>query len=778
MHEAQIQSRLVHPNICRIYDVDNSGGVPKIAMQLVRGPTLSQVAAELSIRDLAVILAQVAEAIHAAHRLNLIHRDLKPSNILLERSPEGRWAPFVCDFGLAVALDEPSLTLGPGLLGTPAFMAPEQRRGERQLVGPATDIYALGATLHFALYGEPPLQDPDSLPAAGRAALPPGRHGGGELPRDLDTILGKCLEPDPGLRYPTALALAEDLWLFADGAPIHARPVGVLEHRWRQLRQYRMVVLAALLAAGVVLTGRLVEKGLLTQRQRARAQAEQSFALEAADLEKEIRLEKMLPVHDLRPVYARVRRRMGDIRARMDNLGAEAQAPGHYALGVARCLLGDYAGAKAELQQAWAGGFQRPEVAWCLALCLVGASRPATSEAVYATGLPPPGLERLADQVQAFALQGSGAEGSSPDIAEALVAYARGDYRRAAQGARAAFVARPWQFEAALLESLAHSSLGWRLFEAGDLGGAEAAYRDAMEASRRFLAVGHSDAASYHAYLLAGRRLAFLQARQGRLAQPFLDGLLEAGGQALELDPTDPEIQDDWLMLRLLEAYHLQDGGRDPGPVLDAALAFMNTWVRPPLTAELRADRMLLHWRRAERIFRQGGNPDAELAEALADPGHTGIFRQRDMLGDVLNFKARVERSRDRDPRPTVAAALAGIQPALERHASWTLCETAAEAWLIQAEWEDSRGLDARSSLQRGRALVDMAREINGRSRHGRALQEQFQVLAERLDPDARRPGPRPQPARPRQGSGDRAPGIRPATTQARAGVAARPLPN
>ncbi len=94
MHEAQIQSRIVHPNICRIYDVDNSGGVPKIAMQLVRGPTLSQVAHELTVKEIVIILAQVAEAIHAAHRLKLVHRDLKPSNILLERGPDGQLGPL------------------------------------------------------------------------------------------------------------------------------------------------------------------------------------------------------------------------------------------------------------------------------------------------------------------------------------------------------------------------------------------------------------------------------------------------------------------------------------------------------------------------------------------------------------------------------------------------------------------------------------------------------------------------------------------------------------
>jgi serine/threonine-protein kinase len=110
MHEAQIQARIVHPNICRIYDVDASEGNVKIAMQLVRGPNLEQAARDLSITEVVSLMAQVAEAIHAAHRLKLIHRDLKPSNILLERGEDGRWFPYICDFGLAMAMDEPSLT--------------------------------------------------------------------------------------------------------------------------------------------------------------------------------------------------------------------------------------------------------------------------------------------------------------------------------------------------------------------------------------------------------------------------------------------------------------------------------------------------------------------------------------------------------------------------------------------------------------------------------------------------------------------------------------------
>jgi serine/threonine-protein kinase len=735
MHEAQIQSRIAHPNICRIYDVDNSGGIPKIAMQLVRGPTLSQVAHELTVKEVVVILAQVAEAIHAAHRLNLIHRDLKPSNILLERSPEGRWTPVVCDFGLAMALDEPSLTLGPGLLGTPAFMAPEQSRGERRLVGPATDVYALGATLHFALFGDPPALDPEGSALPRRGGLSASRSPSPDLPRDLETILCKCLERDPGLRYPTAMALAEDLWLFADGAPIRARPVSALEHRWRQLRQYRMVVLAVLLAAAAVLTGRLVEKGRLTRRQRQRAQAEQYFALEAADMEKELRLEKMMPLHDMRPAYAQLRARMAAIRARMAAQGPAAQAPGHYALGCAQLLLRDYAGARHDLDQAWSLGAREPDVAWYLARSLTGAAFMATNPAIYSTGFPPPGREQLAEQVQALLAQARGAKNSSSEYADALLAFVRQDYRRCAASAHACFLAHPWQFEAATLESLALSSQGRAQFDRGDLQGAEASYREAMAAAEHFLVFGHSDEFTYHAYFIAAQRLAFLLASRGRLTLSCLDDLRTTADWVMILDPSEPELQDDWLQFGLIKAYRLRDLGRDPGPELAAVRMFLDTRAQEPLTVELRADRMLVHWRLAELACRRGRDPVPELALALKDPGHTRGFRHRDFLGEILNFKARLEMRQGLDPRPTVAEALDRQAPQPEHAVSWTLCETAAESWLIQARWEAGHGLDARASLRSSRTLVDQALKINPGSGSGHALKGLTLALEARLQP-------------------------------------------
>ena len=737
MHEAQIQSRIVHPNICRIYDVDNSGGVPKIAMQLVRGPTLAQVAHELTVMEVVTLLAQVAEAIHAAHRLQLIHRDLKPSNILLERSQDERWVPLVCDFGLAMALNEPSLTLGEGLIGTPAFMAPEQILGDRRRVGPATDIYALGGTLHYALYGDPPPGGTGPLALRRQGVFSPMRNPTPDLPRDLETILRKCLEPAPEHRYGSALALAEDLWLFRDGAPINARPLGPLELRWRQARKYRTAALAVFLACGAVLAGRLVEKGQLTRREAAQAEVSRSFVLEAADLEKGLRLEKMLPVHDLRPAYANVRHRMEDIRARMRTLGPEAQGPGHYALGRAYSVQRDYSRARQELEQAWDLGFQGPEVAWLLAQSLALEALASDGSGYFATGLPAPDPAEVAQRVQDLFARGQTNDPEMAQYAQALIAYTHEDYSGSATSAHACFVAHPWHYESATLEAADRIALGRQAYAAGDLRGAQRFDRAAMAAANAFLDLGQSDEYIYYLYVHAAGRLACIQASQGRLSMAFVHSILARCAQAQRLDPQEPLILGSTLEFLLLKAWLIRDRGGDPGPDLDSALTLLSRAAKAPLPPELQAERMLLYWTRAEQLFDQGGDPGPDLAQALADLSHTGFFKPRDFYGDVLNFKARVEASRGLDPRPTVAATLARLEPQGALH-PWPVCETEAEAWLIRATWETAHGLDARTSLQHCRNLAELALTIGSTSASAHALRGLADLAESKANPAER----------------------------------------
>jgi serine/threonine-protein kinase len=733
MHEAQVQSRIVHPHICHVYDVDTSGGVPKIAMQLVRGPTLAQAAEQLTIAEVVTLMAQVAEAVHAAHRLHLIHRDLKPSNILLERGPEQRWVPFVCDFGLAMALDEPSLTLGPGILGTPAFMAPEQLLGDRRRVGPATDVYSLGVTLHFALFGAIPSPDPERKgppPLPRQGVFPPWRSKNPDLPADLATILAKCLEPAPEHRYPSALALAEDLWRFAQGAPIHAHPVGRAEMAWRRFRPYRLPAVAALLLISALFAGRMAELERIGRENRLQVESALLFELESADLEKELRLEKMLPTHDMRPAYARVHQRLATIRTQMAALEHGDQAPAHFALGRGYLLLRDFPSALTELQTAWQKGFRTADSAWMLARALVGCQDPADRAAIFATGERAPGSAALVGKVESLLRIGESAQSDMDGYARCLLSYVKADYLQAARDARASFLAHPWRYEAAAVEAFSLSALGQARYDAGDLEAAARHWQAAMDAAQRFRVLGQSDDFTQHAYFSAAIRLSGLRMRQGRMSMAAAERLQSQCANVLVLDPGRRPLLGDWLQFSILRARLQLERGRDARPILREALGFMASQVAEPLPVDLRADRMQLHWLMAQADLAAGHDPAQELDRALADLGHTRVLAIRDYYGDVLNFKARLEAARGQDPRPTLAAVL--TLPA-GPGAPWTQNLTVAEGWLLQAQWEAEHRLEARASLGRSRILVEQALAGNKLSSAAHTLKGLGEMLEWRL---------------------------------------------
>jgi serine/threonine protein kinase len=247
--EAQAAARMRHPNIVQIYDVGDHAGRPYFAMELVEGGRLDRyLGGGAQPPSLAAELVRtLAQAVQHAHEQKVVHRDLKPANILLavessslapRPSSLTPLFPKISDFGLAKRLDTDSTawTQDGAVLGTASYMAPEQAAGRVQAVGPAVDIYGLGAILYELLVGRPPFQG-DSWQHTVRQVLydepvPPARVLG-EVPRDLDTICLKCLEKEPQRRYQTAQELAEDLARFLEGKPVAAVRLGSLERLQR-----------------------------------------------------------------------------------------------------------------------------------------------------------------------------------------------------------------------------------------------------------------------------------------------------------------------------------------------------------------------------------------------------------------------------------------------------------------------------------------------------------------------------------------------------------------
>lgn len=222
--EASAAARLQHPHIIPIFDVGEFGSRPYFTMQLIEGRTLAQWlnAGPISSEKAARLLAQIASAVQAAHDQGILHRDLKPSNILIDN----REHAYVCDFGLAKQVSGPaSLTKTGAVIGTPAYMAPEQAGGARGQVGPASDVYSLGAILYHMLTGSPPFQGASPvdtvLMVLEQDPIPP-RVLNRRADRVLEMITLKCLQKPQDLRYPTAGALADDLLAFLAKAPVSA----------------------------------------------------------------------------------------------------------------------------------------------------------------------------------------------------------------------------------------------------------------------------------------------------------------------------------------------------------------------------------------------------------------------------------------------------------------------------------------------------------------------------------------------------------------------------
>jgi hypothetical protein len=247
--EAEDVARLVHPHIVRVYDSGEHRGRPFFSMEQVDGDSLDRKLAgtPLPPRAAAELVETLARAVAYAHERKLIHRDLKPANVLL--AADG--TPKVTDFGLAKRLEgEAGSSQSGPIVGTPSYMPPEQAAGRTREVGPAADVYALGAILYECLTGRPPFKAATPLGTVlqvlGEEPVPP-RQLQSTMPRDLETICLKCLEKDPTKRYATATALADDLRRFQAGQPVAARPLG----RWGRAAKWarRNPAVAGLLAA-------------------------------------------------------------------------------------------------------------------------------------------------------------------------------------------------------------------------------------------------------------------------------------------------------------------------------------------------------------------------------------------------------------------------------------------------------------------------------------------------------------------------------------------------
>jgi tetratricopeptide (TPR) repeat protein/predicted Ser/Thr protein kinase len=253
--EAEAAAHLQHPNIVAVHEVGEQDGQPYFSMDYIEGKSLAALVRENLLPPVtaAAYVKTIALAIHYAHQQGTLHRDLKPANVLIDASGQ----PRITDFGLAKRIaGDSQLTATGDVLGTPSYMAPEQAAGKGREIGPASDIYSLGAILYELLTGRPPFRADtpfDTLKQVVETDAASLRLLNPKVPRDLETICRKCLEKEPGKRYTDGHALADELERFLKGEPIRARPPRAWERglKWVK-RRPALAGLAAVCVAAVL----------------------------------------------------------------------------------------------------------------------------------------------------------------------------------------------------------------------------------------------------------------------------------------------------------------------------------------------------------------------------------------------------------------------------------------------------------------------------------------------------------------------------------------------
>jgi len=677
--EARAQAKVDHPNICPVYEVGRDEGRVFIAMHFIDGVPLDQLTPHPGAEQAASLIRTIAEALHAAHAAGLVHRDIKPANILVEETEEGL-KPWIVDFGIARERDVPGLTMTGQILGTPGYLSPEQARGEVTTIDRRSDVFSLGIVLYELLAGRKPFKGEStaqmliSVLQDEAASL---RQVAPHVPKDLRTIVMKCLEHRRDDRYPSARALAEDLRRFLDGEPVLAQPVSSFRRLYSKMRRNPKIAAAiVLLSLAAVVSGGIAVHARLHATRRERLA--QRFGREVERARRTLELAYLRPRHDIRPDIEKVHRQIAGIESESSRLGSWAGGIGHAATGHALAALGRPEEARVHLEEAWARGEQTPGVATGLGLVFVDLYRAAFEEA-QAVRNRDLRLRKLAEAEKEFKkpaldyLSRSDPDDEHAAYLKAVLLFLSDRDQEALQSLAELKTREPFFYQGDLLAGVI-----WRRRYVGtsdgeDPSAAERAFEESDRAFRAATMIGESDPQPYRE--LCNLWVQELRRRfygSGKGMKDARDRALDACSKALEVNPDLGSVHVDagracryWTEFEHQRERPIEESLAAEQEHIEAALDL------DPANVEAMILLGLFHRQRADFSAEKGLDPVPELNAAVGAyreairirPGHYGALNSLSVAHARLGV-ALAERGKD--PTASYRAAAEAARKATE----------------------------------------------------------------------------------------------------------------
>ncbi len=369
--EARNQAKVDHPNVCKVYEVDSYKDIHYISMQYIEGETLNKLNKKLSINEKVQIIKQVAKGLHAAHLTGLIHRDIKPTNILIKQKQNGKYIPYITDFGIAKQLDSPALTKDAIASGSPNYMSPEQAAGDKyKALDIRTDIYSLGVTLYEMLTGKLPHSGETSIEVMFKIINQeptPVCKFNPNIPKDLGSIVMKCLEKEPKKRYQSAQELTEDLNRFLKGDPVKARQSGILYKTSKKIKKHPLITTVMTLLTIFILM--ILSFWISDKVETAKKIAiSQQLGQIINNSEHIMRIAHMMPIHNLKGDLQKVENETVKIKSLVKKMGKAGKGPGLYALGKCYLILEQEETAKSCLEKAYKTGYENDDLFYQLGI--------------------------------------------------------------------------------------------------------------------------------------------------------------------------------------------------------------------------------------------------------------------------------------------------------------------------------------------------------------------------------------------------------------------------